>query len=133
MPHIAYPTQFPSDCAGDLYRIVIKDKTLTSEMPLLASCIWNIQGYAQSVLIGPAPAHQQFGCDGKTECDCTDDDCNNIMQSLEAIQMDAQEKIQAGSFGADSPDAGLDPTILIVLIPQIIKLWQMLKELRNKK
>lgn len=139
MAHVSYPTQFPSECAGDLYRIVMKDKSIKDEMPLLASCVWNVQGYAQYVLVGPAPSHQSFGCD-KPDCDCTDEDCNNVIESLEKLRDEAQDQVQAtnagspeaGQFGAASPDAALDPTILIVLIPQIIKLWQLLKELRNK-
>ncbi len=51
MSHVAYPSAFPVDCVGEIISI-IRAGEIVAQKAEFANCVWSLQGYAQSVLIG---------------------------------------------------------------------------------
>ena len=55
---VAYPDSLPTECVGELIRIV-RGGTIVPERAAFAANAWNVQGYLQGVILGdPDPLPQ---------------------------------------------------------------------------
>lgn len=127
---LAYPTVLPIDCAKNLFEI-IRNREVSERKEELAHCLWNVQGYAQGLLLGAGPAHEAhlFGSGTKTvearrEAAQKDGELQEIGEALMQFQ---------GDLAANPPEFGASPTakafnwaLIMQMVPVIL---QLLKEL----
>jgi hypothetical protein len=115
MSHVAYPAQFPARCVADLIQIarggLDELRARKAEVGLHA---WNIQGFAQSVLLGnPEPIHGM-----------SSDDEANLLEQLNELNL-----CVSGAFPSHSYAAAIDwraalkffvENVLPILLPLIL-------------
>lgn len=134
MSHVAYPSTLPKDCVLRAIEI-LRAGQVADRGAELAEDIWNVQGYVQNLLIGPAPDHTKFGASEAVAKKAHNAELQKAKESadlreLAAACQDAVGEVQKGEFGMSSAAA---PTAerpwLELLIKNLPMLLQLLIQL----
>lgn len=111
-----YPTVLPLDCVTYVIKTV-KDRKVRENIADVAFCLWNVQGYAQNSLIGPAREFTfptMFGEVGATSED-------ELVEFGQAV-LDIQAELNENGFESSSLPTALPVwiTLVVQVLPVVI-------------
>ncbi len=110
--HSNYPDAAPIPCIAQTINI-IRTGEVSEKKEELFLHLWNIQGYAQKVLLGE-PEQDVHLLAGNNE---------QQLVALESALTDMQNTLNAQLFGdASEPQAAMDPATIIALVSLVLKL-----------
>lgn len=135
MDHVAYPETLPLACVLDMGRI-LRDRKIMEEKVVFAEHFWNVQGYAQRVLLGTSEGNLHSAVPIEVEmagCEPSSAQLGQLIKELEQHVDENADEENTASFGASSARAGLNPIVIGLLTRFGPLLIGLLKDLLLKK
>lgn len=124
MAMTAYPDALPLDCFRTVVQN-IRQKTVVENKAEFAHCLWNVQGYAQSMLLGAGGVHGGFGA-GPVAGRTAPEDDDNLKEVASALQDYEGEMAKSENFATAMatapPEHGSALSVITQLVPAVLQL-----------